>query len=327
MRDPAIDVRKGPGTHSVTLEEAPGQRPRALRAWLFLFWFCVRRQARVRQMVWIALGLLVLSATVVGLLTLANRWGMHHWRYPRRLGPTYEQWGELLRALPSRPPASDVRNAWVGAARTLVGQSGFLVFSKELVFLVYLSFLMPIWTLSFATEAVAGEREARTLIWLLNQPLPRPGIYLVKFVALLPYTLGFNLGGFAILCLAAGRAGEPAMRLYWPAVLCGTLAFTALFQLMGACTRRAAVLAIVYSFFLEIVLGHMPGHLKRISLGFYTRCMMFEEAQRFGIQPEKPSVYLPVEGITAAWVLIGVAIACVAIGMHLFSRAEYRDLT
>jgi hypothetical protein len=320
------DVPATPGGLLLQTDEAPPQRPGAVRAWLYLFWFCVRRQARVRQMVWIALGLLVLSATMVGLVTLANRWGMHHWRYPRRLGPTYEQWAELLRALPSRPPAGAVRDAWIGAARGLIGQSGFLVFSKELVFLVYLSFLMPIWTLSFATDAIAGEREDRTLIWILNQPLARPGIYLVKFLALLPYTLGLNLGGFAVLCLAAGRAGEPAMRNYWPAVLFGTLAFTALFQLMGACFRRAAVLAIVYSFFLEIVLGHMPGHMKRISLGFYTRCMMFEEAQAFGIQAEKPAVYLPVDGFVAAWVLVGVAVACVAIGMLVFSRAEYRDL-
>ena len=38
------------------------------------------------------------------------------------------------------------------------------------------SFLLPIWSLSFATEALGGERETNSLVWLLIRPLPRPAI-------------------------------------------------------------------------------------------------------------------------------------------------------
>src|SRR5262249_11982688 len=100
-----------------------------------------------------------------------------------------------------------------------------------------------------------------------------------------------------------------------------------LFHLMGALFRRPAVVAIVYSFFLETILGNMPGNMKRISLGFYTRCMMFEEAQAYGIQPEKPSIYLPVEGTTALAVLIGVTVVLLGVGMAVFARSEYHELT
>ena len=79
--------------------------------------------------------------------------------------------------------------------------------SRWIVYSVFLSFLLPIWSLSFATEALGGEREARSLVWLLSRPLSRPAIYLAKFVALLPWSLGLNLGGFALLCLAAGQPG------------------------------------------------------------------------------------------------------------------------
>ena len=69
------------------------------------------------------------------------------------------------------------------------------------------SFLLPLWSLSFGTEALGGERESNSLLWLLTRPLPRPAIYLAKFVALLPWTLALNLGGFALLVRGGGPAG------------------------------------------------------------------------------------------------------------------------
>ena len=59
--------------------------------------------------------------------------------------------------------------------------------------------MLPLWSLSFATEALGGEREAGTLIWLLTRPLPRWSVYLAKYVALLPWGVGLNLVGFAVL--------------------------------------------------------------------------------------------------------------------------------
>src|SRR5207245_2899117 len=140
-----------------------------------------------------------------------------------------------------------ITTAW----RAGLDVSGFYRFANVIVFTIYLSFLLPIWSLSFATEALAGEREARSLMWLLTRPLSRPAIYLAKFVALLPWSLGLTLGGFGLLCLAGGRPGPQALELFWPAVLCGTLAFAALFQFIGAFFKRPAIIAIVYSFFLE----------------------------------------------------------------------------
>jgi hypothetical protein len=299
---------------------------RTLSAWLYLVWLCLQRQARARQMVWIALALLGLTATVVLLNTLADRWGMYHWRSPRGVGPTYRELVANLSALPYSPGGAAVADALLGTWVALLDRSGFFVFTNWIVFSIFLSFLLPVWSLSFATDAIGGDREAGTLGWLLLGPLPRPAVYLAKFLGMLPYSLGLNLGGFALLCVAAGKAGEPAFGLFWPAVVCGTLAFCSLFHFMGACFRRPAVLAIVYSFFLEMILGNMPGYMKRVSIGFYTRCMMFEKAERFGIQPQKPSIYLPVDGQTAAWVLVGITVVFLVAGMVVFSRSEYRDV-
>lgn len=282
-------------------------------------------------MVWIALILLAFTATVVGLIHAGGRWSMNHWRHPRRVGPTYHEFAEQMRetreALPWSPPAAALQDSLNVATQAILQQSGFFVFSSGIVFSVFLSFLLPLWSLSFATEALGGERETRSLIWLLTRPLPRSSMYLAKFVGLLPWCLGLNLGGFAILCLAAGRPGYLALQLYWPAVLWGSLAFCSLFHLLGACFRRSAIVAIVYSFFLETLLGNMPGNLKRVSIGFYTRCLMFEQAQAFGVQPQKPSVYLPVDGSTALLVLASLTALFLAAGAVVFARSEYHDLT
>ena len=97
---------------------------------------------------------------------------------------------------------------------------------------------------------------------------------------------------------------------------------------MGACFRRAAVVAIVYSFFLETVLGNMPGYMKRISIGFYSRCLMLEAMEGRGIHsPEKPSVFMPVDGATAWVVLISLSVLFLVVGMVVFSRSEYHDMS
>jgi ABC-type transport system involved in multi-copper enzyme maturation permease subunit len=286
-------------------------------------------------MVAIALGLMVIAVVLTALNTAAGRWGMQHRRWPPGAGPTYEEWltyagryetreemAVVLGACSSSPCGGLVPDPVIAAWRAVLSQSDVLVFSQVL-FSVYVSFLLPLWCLSFATEALGSEREAGSMVWLLTRPLPRPLIYLAKFLALLPWSLGLNLGGFALVCLAAGPPGFVALRLYWPAVFWATLAFSALFYLIGAVFRWPAVVAIVYSFFLETILGNMPGYLKRVSISFYTRCMMYDVAQAYGVQPEKPSVYLPVDGTTAWLVLLGVTGALLLIGMVYFSRREY----
>jgi ABC-type transport system involved in multi-copper enzyme maturation permease subunit len=301
-----------------------------VRAWLYLVWLSWQRQARLRQMVWISLALLAGVVMLVAARTATGRWGMHNWRSWRRTGgATYAQMLDQSQAATDTASTlgasgvTAIQDAIYAACRALLDQTDFLVFSTWMVFGIFVSFLLPLWSLSFSTEALGGDRESHSLLWLLTRPLSRPAIYLAKFVALLPWTLGLNLGGFALVCLAAGRPGPQALRLYWPAVLCASLAFAALFHLIGAYFRRPAIIALVYSFFLETIMGNMPGYLKRVSISFYTRCMMYDAAQDYGVQPEKPTVFLPVDGTTAMFVLLGATVALLAVGMYLFSRKEY----
>src|SRR5687768_15068087 len=161
-----------------------------VRSWWFLVGFSLRRQARVRQMVGIAVALLLLTCIVIALITANAGWDRTS-RFPVRLRSPWMQilGGGLTAPLFDRPVQEYMRE---GAALA--------VFSRWVVFFIFLGFLMPLWNLSFGTSALGTERESRSLVWLLTRPLPRSSIYLAKFLGVLPWCLALNLGGFALIC-------------------------------------------------------------------------------------------------------------------------------
>lgn len=318
-----------------------------LRAWFALIGVSFRRQARMRQMVWVAVGLLAGAVAIVALISNISGWSSAGHRFvlrppgqPRVLVPGAPRaptqgrvrttYGEVIGntavlggALPLDPAGTAVHTGVAGALQAALDQTPLYNFTRAVMFPLFVGFLLPLWCLSFATEALGNEREGKTMGWLLTRPMSRPAIYLAKYISLLPWALGLTVGGFGLMCLAAGKPGRIAFGLYWPAILAATLAFCALFHLFAAWFRRPTVVALVYSFFLETLLGDMPGYMKRVSLSFYTRCLVFDAASDYGLTPEKPTVYLPVSGPTAWAVLLIVTAALLLLGMIRFSRAEY----
>lgn len=282
--------------------------------------------ARVGQLVWIAIALLLISLGIIAVNTAANRWSIQNWRLLGRKKPPLKFWLRDAHSQVSTITMGQASGAHavaiLGSVEAIMKESDFLVFSRGFVILLFVSFLLPIWTLSFSTAVFGTEREDQTLLWLLTRPLPRWSLYLGRYLALIPWSVGFSLLGFYVLCLTAGRPGLIAFQLFWPAIFWSALAFTSLFMLMGAFLKRPAVIAIVYSFFLEVLAGNMPGSFKRISIGFYSRCIMFEKAETLGLQPENPLIYEPVSASTAILVLSLFSLALLVIGMILFERKQ-----
>ncbi len=327
-QDPLVGTEPLAVGGSVSLSPCLPVSLSGVRAWFALVWLSLQRQARMRQMVWIALSLLVFAAAFVAVWTAADRWNMGEWHWLSRKGPTFRQTANnseaILLGMPDGGRAA-LAAGLVEGVQVALDQSPFRVFTTAILVGLYLSFLLPIWTLSFAVEALGGERENNSLVWLLSRPLPRPAIYLAKFVALLPWVLGFNGVGFVVLCLLAGPPGREALRLFWPVVIWTSLAFAALFHAVGASFRRPAVVAILYVFFLEIILNLMPGYLKRVSISYYSRCLMIDTAGHLGIHPENPVTFLAVSGSTALVVLLAITVGLLLVGMLLFTRKQYQD--
>ena len=100
-----------------------------------------------------------------------------------------------------------------------------------------------------------------------------------------------------------------------------------MFFLIGAFFRRPAIVAIVYTFFLESILGNLPGYLKRASINFYTQCMMYDALEVHNIRHPRPDIYMPVDGPTACLVLLGATLFFLALGMLWFARKEYHEIS
>ena len=138
----------------------------------------------------------------------------------------------------------------------VLGLVGLVVFAEDALFV---GFVLPLFTLSYASGAFGTDRESRSLVWLMTRPIPRGGIYLAKFLGTLPWCVAFGLGGFVAVCMAGGAPGREALALYWPAAAVGTVAFASLFHLVGALFRRPIVIGLVYVFFFETVVAALPG--------------------------------------------------------------------
>jgi ABC-2 type transport system permease protein len=201
-------------------------------------------------------------------------------------------------------------------------------FAQDVIVPVLAAILLPIYAICYGASSIGSEREDRTLIYLLTTPLPRPLIYLTKYAVATMLVVAWTLGTLAVLSGLAGEHGREPLRLFWPAVLLGAWAYGSLFHLLGAAFRRGTIVSLAYTFFLEFLLGNMPGIVKRVSLSFYTSCMIYDAGSGLGVKPVLArELFLPISGRSAAIVLALTAIALLALGLLVFTRREYRDLS
>jgi ABC-type transport system involved in multi-copper enzyme maturation permease subunit len=199
-------------------------------------------------------------------------------------------------------------------------------FIEEVFLIVFVSFLLPIFSLCYGSAGIASDREEQTLVYLLVTPLPRPLIFAAKFAAALTPALAWNMLGLLLLCWLAGAPGTEAWHLLWPSVLWGATAYVALFVLFSAAFRRATIVALSYALFLETLIGNTPGIAKRLAISYYIRCLAFEAGEAVGVSPaggNNPELFLAVSASTAQMVLLLLSGGLLLAGLILFSVREY----
>ncbi len=203
-------------------------------------------------------------------------------------------------------------------------QREFREFSEFLI-VVFASFVVPICALAFGTASIGGDREDRTLVFLLVRPIPRWLILLAKFSATLPLVLGLVLGSYWTYCRLAGAVGQVAFDLYLPAITYMTLAYVCLFHLFAVSFRHATIIALVYAIFMETLIGNLPGIVKRVAVNYYGRSLLYAAGEADGAR--MPEGFQPLSFEVATWALAGIAIGGLILACVVFSRREYRDLT
>ncbi len=320
--DPSTDLstisenRMDPQRRTNQIEPMRDHHTSTWRAWLFLWKFSLFRMLRLRHTIAIAFGLLLLAVLLIGLIHVRFGWDRTNFRLSRFPFHRLQMIGgnATLIALEDHPQYQKI----------LRENAPLAVFSRWIVFFLLLGFLLPLWSLCFSVSALGNERESRTLIWFFTRPIPRWGIYLAMWLALLPWAIAFNVGGFWLICQIAGPTGQAVFTPFWPAILLGTIAFTTVFHLFASILPRPAIFGLLYAFFFETILSELPvpGTLKRLSINYYIRCLMYRPANEMKIPTESDSLFLPVSSETA-WITLAIGtILLMIIGMFFFSRKE-----
>lgn len=277
---------------------------------------------------WVSFGFLVLVASVVISVSLKNQWNYRALKQRGQIGLNFKDSLEIIEvggmAFGPNGGTSAVFSAVAGSGSVLLVKSGFPVFTKNVVFSVFLGFLLPLWCLTFAVEGLGAEREGKTLFWLLSKPIPRSSIYIGKFLSILPWVLIWSLGGFLVLAICAGEGGVFTFKLFWMPIVFACVAYTSVFFFMGACLPRAALIALAYAFVVETLLGSMPGSLKQLSVAFYARCIMFQKSADLGIFLESGGGYGDFSQSTAIIFLLGISLVFLIAGIYFFERMELR---
>lgn len=199
-------------------------------------------------------------------------------------------------------------------------------FIEEIFLAVYVSFLLPIFCLSYGTAGIASDREEQTLVYLLVSPLPRPLIFLAKCSASILLALAWTIGGMSVVCWFAGQSGREAWQVLLPGILWSTVAYVAMFLLFSVMFRRATTIALTYALFIETLVGNMPGIAKRLAVSFYTRCLIFEAGSVFGVSPSGPGnsdLFVGIPGSTAQMILNLLGGGMLLAGLLIFSLREY----
>lgn len=324
--------------------------PSPVRGFLALILFTLKRQWRTRALGLVSLALLALMTATIAIITHVQKaWPIETrvaWitdaQKPegKSIRMNYAQYGverlPLYEMLPGPAGTFGQKAAVVGAyqfllladeARSFREDYAFVNFSRWVIFGLYLTFLLPLFMLAFASNSLGGEREARTLIWLVTRPLPRQAVYVAKFLGVLPWCVAAAFLGFACLCLVGGDLGRRAFIVYWPSVLVGSIAFAALFHFIGALFRWPAVVGLVYIFFFEFLVNNLPGSLKRLSLNYYIRSLLYSDVAEVApsVRPGIVDVYDPL-GSTVCWiVLLSATVVITTVGAILFSRQEPQE--
>lgn len=275
---------------------------RLFRAWLTLVWLSFTR------LLWSVNSLMVLLPFLGAALFVRRR------RYDLTM-----QFLDVFERLEGLTPLDALEQA-------------FSAYSEEFVLIVFATFLVPIATLAYGTTSLGGDREDRTLLFLLVRPVPRWLVLIAKFSATVPLVMGLVVAGFWGYCRLAGEPGALAFERYLPAMICMTAAYLGLFHLLAVTFRHSTIVALLYALFLEFFVGNMPGIIKQVSVSFYGKSMIYQRGADAlgygrGLPRPDPEWFVAVPAADAAQTLWAIAAASMLVALVIFSRREYRDLT
>lgn len=123
-----------------------------------------------------------------------------------------------------------------------------------------LATMVPIIGVIAGTGAIGPEIDDGSVVYLLAKPLKRPKIIYTKLIVAIGVTMAFSAVPTFIAGLILNGNGQQVAVAYTVAALVASIAYAALFLLLGTVSRHAVVFGLVYALVWEALFGSLvPG--------------------------------------------------------------------
>ncbi|MFI7385312.1 ABC transporter permease [Streptomyces sp. NPDC049813] len=129
-----------------------------------------------------------------------------------------------------------------------------------------LATMVPLIGVIAGTGAIGPEIDDGSVVYLLSKPVKRPTIIFTKLIVAVAVTMVFSAVPTLIAGLILNGNGQQIAVAYTIAALVASIAYAAIFLLLGTVTRHAVVFGLVYALVWEALFGSLVSGARTLSV-------------------------------------------------------------
>ncbi|MFF9866597.1 ABC transporter permease [Streptomyces sp. NPDC013953] len=129
-----------------------------------------------------------------------------------------------------------------------------------------LATMVPLIGVIAGTGAIGPEIDDGSIVYLLAKPVKRPTIILTKFTVAVAVTMVFSAVPTFLAGMILNGNGQQVAVAYTIAALVASIAYSALFLLLGTVSRHAVVIGLVYALVWEALFGSLIAGARTLSV-------------------------------------------------------------
>ncbi|WP_432120998.1 ABC transporter permease [Streptomyces sp. S1] len=129
-----------------------------------------------------------------------------------------------------------------------------------------LATMVPLIGVIAGTGAIGPEIDDGSIVYLLSKPVKRPAIIFTKLIVAIAVTMVFSAVPTLIAGFILNGNGQQVAVAYTVAALVASIAYSALFLLLGTVSRHAVVIGLVYALVWEALFGSLIAGARTLSV-------------------------------------------------------------
>ncbi|GGT21706.1 ABC transporter permease [Streptomyces purpureus] len=129
-----------------------------------------------------------------------------------------------------------------------------------------LATMVPLIGVIAGTGAIGPEIDDGSIVYLLAKPVKRPTIIVTKLTVAIAVTMVFSAVPTFVAGMILNGNGQQVAVAYTVAALVASIAYSALFLLLGTVSRHAVVIGLVYALLWEALFGSLIAGARTLSV-------------------------------------------------------------